>query len=157
MKYLQLICLFALLCLTACKDGKNAADAQNKPAPSAVAPGLENDKAPDMHNSENALDWPGKYSGVLPCWEGCDGYKHVIELHNDNSYVLWLQQLGQEKQPREIKGSFTWNEEGTIITLDAEGDHLKFRVMENMLKKLDKFGNEEQGAPQARYLLRKIQ
>lgn len=157
MKYLQLICLFALLCLTACKDGKNAADAQNKPEPSAEASGLENNKAPDMHNSENALDWPGKYSGVLPCWEGCDGYKHVIELHNDNSYVLWLQQLGKEKEPREIKGSFTWNEEGTIITLDAEGDHLKFRVMENMLKKLDKFGNEEKSAPQARYLLRKIQ
>ena len=157
MKYLQLLCLAMALSLTACKDGEKADAVQSEPAAAAEATGLGNDKAPDMHNSENSLDWPGKYTGILPCWEGCDGYKHTIEIREDNSYTLWLQQLGQEKEPREFSGSFAWDEDNQVITLDALGDHLKFRVMENMLQKLDKFGNEEKGAPQARYFLHKVQ
>ncbi len=152
MKSLLVMCLSLAMCLTGCKDDKKAADSQNQHEDKMDA---KSQTMPDMHNSQNALDWAGKYTGTLPCWEGCDGYKHTLVIENDNTYTLTLEALGIDKQPRILKGDFTWDDSGSVITLDAEGDHLKFKVMENMLKKLDKFGNEEQGAPQEQYLLHK--
>ncbi|WP_159799224.1 copper resistance protein NlpE [Flavobacterium sp. MK4S-17] len=153
----QLLYLFAFVSLIACKDGKKADAGQNNNEPAVEVTELQNDKAPDMHNSANSLDWVGEYSGILSCWNGCEGYKHIIELKKDSTYTLTLQALGIDDKPRTLNGKFNWSDNGSIITLDAEGDHLKFKVMENMLKKLDKFGNEEQGAPQAKYLLHKVQ
>jgi uncharacterized lipoprotein NlpE involved in copper resistance len=112
-------------------------------------------KKPAGDTSQNALDWPGTYAGTLPCGGECKGIKTEIILNNDAAYSLSSQFLGQETKPRIFKGKFSWDETGSIITLDAEGDHLKFKVQEGSLKKLDKFGDPEQGGPQEAYVLAK--
>ena len=45
------------------------AGTQNAGAPSASKDGTA---APDLHSSQNALDWAGVYEGVLPCAD-CPG------------------------------------------------------------------------------------
>lgn len=112
--------------------------------------------AGDIKSSHKFPDWTGRYSGVLPCRVGCEGYKHIIQIRKDSTYTLSLQELGNEDAPRVFKGRYHLDKPKKIITLDAEGDHLKFKVMEGMLKKLDKFGNEEKGAPPAKYLLQRV-
>lgn len=56
-------------------------------------------------------------------------------------------------------GTYHLDKTTHVVTLDAEGDHLKFEIIDDgaygMLKKLDKFGDEEKGGLPARYLLHK--
>lgn len=131
--------------------GADTTNLQPKSPQEIMAP-----KAEDIQKSQTFTDWPGKYAGMLPCQEGCDGYKHILQIRKDSTYTLSLQAMGIDKEPRVFNGTFHWDTDKNIITLDAEGDHLKFKVMEGMLKKLDKFGNDEQGAPQANYMLNKV-
>jgi len=74
----------------------------------------------------------------------------------NKTYALSSQYVGKETKPRVFKGTFYLDEATQIITLDAEGDHLKFTLLDNSVKKLDKFGEDEQGAPAERYVLKKI-
>ena len=39
------------------------------------------------HNSENALDWPGVYRGMIPCAD-CEGIKMQLRLTQDGTYQL---------------------------------------------------------------------
>ncbi|RZJ64940.1 MAG: copper resistance protein NlpE [Flavobacterium sp.] len=150
MKTLQIICLAAILSFVGCKDqAANESEGQTKSDTIVTLP--------DAHNAENSLDWAGKYSGVLPCWDGCQGLITVLQIKADSTYTLSSQAMGQEKEPRTFAGKFSWDTAKNVITLDANGDHLKFQIMENRVKKLDKFGDEEQGGPAERYLMPKIQ
>lgn len=112
-------------------------------------------KTPDA-GMGNAFE--GTYSGSLPC-EYCKekGLLTKLTINTDSTYSLSSQELGNENTPRIFKGTYSLKKSDGVITLDAEGDHLKFKIMEGMVKKLDKFGNEEQGGPAARYLLHKVQ
>ena len=112
-------------------------------------------KADAAHNSENALDWPGTYSGTLPCGD-CKGIKTDITINTDKTYSLSSQYLGREDKPHVYKGTFAWDNAKSVITLDAEGDHLKVKVQEGSLKKLDKFGDAERGGPASAYILAKL-
>ncbi|MFY7728271.1 MAG: copper resistance protein NlpE [Flavobacterium sp.] len=101
--------------------------------------------------------WYGNYSGSLPCGD-CKGILTRITLRKDNTYQLQSQYLGKETKPTIYKGSYNLDPDKHVVTLDAEGDHLKFLVVEkdSMIIKLDKFGAREQGAPFARYFLHKV-
>jgi len=74
----------------------------------------------------------------------------------NKTYSLYSQYVGKETKPRVFKGTFYLDAATQIITLDAEGDHLKFKLLDNSVKKLDKFGEDEQGAPAESYVLKKI-
>jgi len=91
----------------------------------------------------------------LPCGD-CDGIKTELAVNADKTYVLSSQYMGKETTPHVYKGTFYLGEAKGVITLDAEGDHLKFKLQNGSLKKLDKFGDEEQGAPAAQYMLKKV-
>ena len=41
----------------------------------------------DSHTAENALDWPGRYAGLLPCAD-CEGIQTQLTLNADKTYVL---------------------------------------------------------------------
>jgi uncharacterized lipoprotein NlpE involved in copper resistance len=157
MRTFQIICLSALLLATiSCKKEaeSHAAELKNDSVTSN-SDTITMPAADAAHNSENSLDWPGDYSGTLPCGD-CKGIKMDITINNDKTYSLSVQALGKEDQPRIFKGTFYWDTAKNVITLDAEGDHLKFKVQEGCLRKLDKFGDQEQGGPESAYTLSKI-
>jgi len=155
MKLFQIACLSLLMSFAvSCKDTPKETEGpqDQEMVPPAVTHTVAADEA---HNSENALDWSGAYSGTTPCAD-CPGMKTDITLNSDNTYSLQEQYLEKEKAPRSFKGSFTWDEAKSVITLDAEGDHHKFKVMENGLRLLDKFGDEKQGGKPEDFVLPKV-
>ena len=95
----------------------------------------------------------------MPCGD-CPGIKTEIALNADKTYTLTSEYTSKAK-PATYTGTYYLDEATQVVTLDADGDHLKFKIIDDgaygMLKKLDKFGADEQGGPAARYLLHKVQ
>lgn len=164
MKKLLIPCLGALLIFaTGCKNEttKDTIDQQEQ----GTLPDSKLDTVPPPVQDTTIVDtvaatttktgWYGSYSGSLPCGD-CKGILTKLTVNADNTYTLSSQYLGKETKPTVYKGTYNLDDK-KIITLDAEGDHLKFQVKEEdeMLVKLDKFGNAEQGSPAARYFLHK--
>jgi uncharacterized lipoprotein NlpE involved in copper resistance len=162
MKVLKITVLAALLALdTGCgKDEKKTSVEQKE---QGTLPNIEADSPPPVDTMGGAQAagtdtpaWAGNYSGSLPCGD-CKGILTQITLNADKTYSLSSQYIGKQDKPTVYKGSYTLDDKD-IVTLDAEGDHLKFKLMpkDDMIVKLDKFGNEEQGGPAARYYLHKV-
>ncbi|MDV6169532.1 copper resistance protein NlpE [Flavobacterium sp. DG1-102-2] len=158
MKRLQIICLitiimsFAVSCKETPKEKEGQQDQEVVPemVTSPVTPSVDS-----MASYTDSTSWTGAYSGVSPCAD-CPGIKTDITLNHDKTYVLQEQYLEKEKNPRSFKGSFTIDETKKVITLDAEGDHHKFKVMDGKLRLLDKFGDEKQGGKPEDFVLAKI-
>lgn len=138
MKLLQMLYLVTALSLTGCKDGEKPKDLQIPDAGDVDTTTVEKPV------TDASASWMGTYAGTLPCWKDCEGLKTEITVNADSTYTLSSQALGQEKEPRIFKGKYSLQTSKNIITLDAEGDRLKFLVQDNSLKKLDKFGDVEQ-------------
>src|ERR1700722_6754275 len=64
-------------------------------------------KVPDLHTSQNSLDWAGVYEGVLPC-AGCPGIKTRLTLNRDGTYERVTQYLERQGTAETVRGSFTW-------------------------------------------------
>jgi heat shock protein HslJ len=106
-------------------------------------------------NSRNSLDWAGTYTGVLPCAD-CEGIQTVIQLGNDSRYTMRTKYNGKTDEIRSASGSFTWNKEGSVITLSDMGSApASYKVGENTLTQLDKSGNVVIGALAGNYILQK--
>ncbi|MDO5686098.1 MAG: copper resistance protein NlpE [Neisseria sp.] len=109
----------------------------------------------DMHNAENALDWPGKYEGVLPC-ASCEGIKTELALKEDGTYVLTEDyQGGKEALKETLEGKFTWGADGTTVTLDEKADGRQYFVSEGYLAQLDADGKVIEGEMEKNYQLNK--
>jgi len=109
----------------------------------------------DAHSSQNSLDWPGVYKGALPCAD-CEGIEIRIVLGKDNTFSRTQTYLGKEEGTFSDKGTFTWNGEGSIISLTAEEGSLQmYQVGENVLFHLDKEGNRITGDLADMYVLKK--
>lgn len=152
MKILHSLSLFAVLTIVSCKNEQKAEPLSQKEHPEQITDSLP--KFTVDHNSENSLDWAGAYKGSLPCPD-CPGITTELTLNTDGTYVLSSQSENKDKTPYIYKGTFAWDDTGSIVTLDAEGDHLKFKVQEGCLKMLDKFGEPKQG--KGNYILGKKQ
>lgn len=97
-------------------------------------------KPPDMHTSQNSLDWAGVYEGVLPCAD-CPGIKTRLTLNRDGSYELSTLYLDRQVAPQIARGRFSWNAGGNAIALDANGDGQRFAVGEGRLSQLNRDGS----------------
>ncbi len=86
--------------------------------------------APDMHTSQNSLDWAGAYEGVLPCAD-CPGIKTRLTLKPDGRYELSTQYLDRQPVPTVETGKFFWNAAGNAVTLEGNGQ--RFAVGEGRL------------------------
>ena len=112
------------------------------------------DSVADMHNSENALDWAGTYEGTLPCAD-CPGIQLTLTINSDKTYSLQQEYLERDVANAE-KGTFTWNENGSIITLKNEaGREDLYQVGENEIYRLDPDGNRITGEMADLYTLKK--
>jgi hypothetical protein len=91
------------------------------------------------HSSRNAIDWAGIYEGVTPCAD-CPGIRMRLTLQRDGRFELSTQYLDRQVAPQTVSGPFTWNAEGSTITLEGAGAGRQFRVGEGRLLLLDRDG-----------------
>ena len=91
------------------------------------------------HNSRNALDWAGTYEGVTPCAD-CPGIKTRLTLQGDGVFELSTQYIDRQPAPQTVRGSFSWDASGGIVTLEGPGRRQRFRVGEGRLLQLNQDG-----------------
>jgi len=106
------------------------------------------------HNSRNSLDWTGTYSGLIPSASG-SGIEVRLTLNTNSTYVLNYHYVGRADPDFSSTGSFTWNNAGSIITLDSITGPQQYQVGENMLRQLDMQGKVITGNLADMYILRK--
>lgn len=139
----------AVLLFAAC--GSPTPDTQEAPPP---APGSDAVVADTAHNSRNALDWPGTYTGTLPCAD-CEGIRTTVTLRDDGTFDRELVYLGKSDKPFLQTGQFSWNAAGSAVTLvPDDGTAQMYQVGENQLFHLDQAGNRISGDLAAQYVLR---
>lgn len=146
MNYLPASFLLASMLLLGCAEPDSSANADQ---------GVTATVADPAHNSRNALDWDGRYEGVLPCAD-CEGVKTKLTLQQDGYYRLETQYLGKSEQLFRERGQFEWDHSGQIVTLQRPqpgGD--QFFVGENVLWQLDMNGQRIQGELAEHYKLHK--
>jgi heat shock protein HslJ len=123
------VCLIILVAACSGEKGNEAS-----PSPATAA-------APDMHNSQNALDWAGVYQGILVCTD-CPGIKTRLTLANDGTFTLVSQPFKQDAQANSASGRFTWQPDGNTIVLDSAGAGQQFSVGEGRLILLNPDGTK---------------
>ncbi len=134
------IVLSALLCCCAC-----SVVSEKQTAPDAV----------DSHTSMNALDWPGTYTGILPCAD-CAGIETSLTLTPARTYVLHRRYMEGKPAGEEVvrSGVFTWSLDGRSIELPGlTGERALFQVGENKLFALDQSGARIEGVLAEAYTL----
>src|SRR5690554_1940045 len=148
--------LIPLLLSAACTSNEalthQGAAERNSPPVSTSA---EDHPRPDAHNSRNALDWAGIYSGVLPC-ASCPGIETEITLHSDGTFERSRLYQDEAVASETDKGTFAWNKAGSKIELNTDGDEtVEYQVGENQLFRLDRHGQRIDGELAAHYVLQK--
>lgn len=142
--------LFFLLALPAllmmgCKT-QNKATAPKNDGPKKIVIG---------DNSANALDWPGIYSGLLPCAD-CEGLLTTITLNRDKTFTRVTTYKGKDSMPFEESGKFNWDNTGSIIMLQGITNAPSYyQVGENQLIQLDMQGKKIDGKMADLYILKK--
>jgi len=119
MKYILLLIGFAGL--VACANGKKVADS--------------------AHNSENSIDWAGRYNGTLSCAD-CEGISVNLILNADNSFSMSSLYVGKSDKLFHTNGTFTWSTKGDRIVLSTANEFvpINFKVTEGALVPLNEKG-----------------
>ncbi|SDK28130.1 Uncharacterized lipoprotein NlpE involved in copper resistance [Ferrimonas sediminum] len=111
--------------------------------------------ADTAHTARNALDWPGTYTGTLPCAD-CDGVETELTLNPDGSYHLKQNFLGRRSKGSHYSGRFQWNPAGNRVTLFREGAApAHYFVAENRILRLDNQAKRIEGPSADQYVLQK--
>jgi heat shock protein HslJ len=106
-------------------------------------------------NSANSLDWPGIYTGTLPCAD-CGGIATTITLNKDLTYKISTVYKSKSFKIYEDAGKFTWNEAGSTIQLEGiTNAPNRYLVGENQLIQHDIDGNRITGSLADKYILLK--
>ena len=106
------------------------------------------------HNSRNSLDWTGTYTGLIPSASGM-GIEVRLTLNANGAYALNYHYVGRADPDFSSTGNFTWNDAGSVITLDSITGPLQYQVGENTLRQLDMEGKVITGNLAEMYVLRK--
>ncbi|MDL2241763.1 copper resistance protein NlpE N-terminal domain-containing protein [Bacteroidales bacterium OttesenSCG-928-L03] len=109
-------------------------------------------------NSRTSLDWAGTYFGTLPCAD-CSGIDFMLILNTDDTYVLRRAYLSDKAEGDILtEGAFTWDDKGSVITLNADNKEEQFqlKVGENNLLYLDQEGKVITGNLADKYNLKKL-
>lgn len=146
-KHLLVLAVVTLVFSVSCNSGKK----ENTDA--SVVETTEPEKKPDIHTSQNSIDWKGTYLGTLPCAD-CDGIKTTIRLNEDMSYEAVSDYLGKKDGVFQSRGYYKWKDDGQHILL-SDDNETTFKVGENKLIQLDKSGNMVTGELADMYILKK--
>jgi uncharacterized lipoprotein NlpE involved in copper resistance len=106
------------------------------------------------HNSRNSLNWQGVYAGVIPAADG-PGISVQITLNDDETYTIRYQYIDRAGSGFTDSGAFTWDDEGSVITLDTRDFPPYYQVGENRLIQLDMSGEPIRGGLADNYVLKK--
>ncbi|MEN9919779.1 MAG: hypothetical protein RL662_2215 [Bacteroidota bacterium] len=146
----KIVILSVATLLVAC----NANTSSPKNDQTADTSKVENVTPPsDVHNAKNSLDYKGTYKGTLPTASG-SGMEVTVVLA-DSTYTKEVKYVDKKDKAISTKGSYTWNEQGTTITLVGEDKPNQYFVEENALRHLDMEGNKITGDMEAMYILKK--
>lgn len=133
-----------------CGGEKKAASTDNLPVQSTETL----DQAfKDEHNAKNSLDYEGTYRGTLPTASG-EGMEVTLILTAD-AFSKSVSYVGKKDAAVVEQGKYTWDESGTIITLDGVDAPNQYFVSENVLFQLDTEGKTIEGDLAANYQLKK--
>lgn len=144
MKKIAILSLASLL-FVACNSNRNNNEIQttaNDETSTSTTLGI--------HNSRNSLNYEGVYVGELPTASG-SGMRVRIELGNDTFKKEMV--YNETNETFRSEGNYTWNDEGSIITLEGEEAPNMYRVGENLLILLDIDGNNIQSEGGLNYTL----
>jgi heat shock protein HslJ/uncharacterized lipoprotein NlpE involved in copper resistance len=104
-------------------------------------------------NSETSVDWPGVYTGIMPCAD-CAGIQTTITLNSFKTYKLKEEYLGKENAVHEFSGSFSWENNGSVIVLENLNERpVRYIVGDRLLIQLDMDGKKITGALKDNYVL----
>lgn len=150
MKYSFFVLFSLSLFFFSCKNEKEKVQVQT------VSRDSSENTVVDMHNSQNALDWSGVYSGVIPCAD-CEGIETEIVLNNNMTFIKHTRYLGKgDQRIFEEKGTFFWDKTGSIISLKGTNKTLgQYKVGENKLTQLDMDSKVIAGPLSDNYILKK--
>lgn len=114
-----------------------------------------NQRVPDMHTSQIALDFWGTYKGTVPCAD-CEGIETIIELKADETFEVQTVYLGKSDEVFTVSGHYHWNDDGRSIHLHGiENGPSSYLVGENQLIQLDIEGKWITGSLAEKYVLKK--
>lgn len=122
------------LAMLACKSNSPESNGTSKTQ-------VENDTPQEnslANHRENSRNWPGIYVDTLPC-EGCAGIKALIELGEDDTYLMQIQFLGQSDSVFSESGQLSWEQDGKLLKTSADSVESTgfFKVQENGLQMLN--------------------
>ena len=148
-----------ILFLTSCTKNEKKSETQGSVTDSAAVQPMPADTAAHPvtsamgDTSENALDWNGTYTAVVPCAD-CPGIKTSLTLNTDKTFSMTEEYLDRNSKNQD-KGSFEWDKTGSIITLKGKTANYKYKVGENILIQLDRDGKEITGPNKDLYVFKK--
>lgn len=105
-----------------------------------------------MHTAQNALDWAGTYSGVIPAAD-CPGIRVTLNLRADGTYDKSMVYLERNVAPFKTQGTFTWLRDGLRISLVPDNE--KYFVAEGKVILLKPDGRKVTGPLAQHYELKK--
>ncbi|PRD49387.1 copper resistance protein NlpE [Sphingobacterium haloxyli] len=137
----------AVLGLSACtspnNSQSNSEELKDSLEDQMVSRPLEMQNPDPAHNSQNSVDWAGTYEATLPCAD-CPGIKTVLVLREDETFEMDREYLERDGK-FEDKGTFQWQNNGSVVHLKGEDTDIKLKVGEHVLFQLDQEGNEITG------------
>lgn len=109
------------------------------------------------HESKLALDYTGRYEGIVPCAD-CEGIETVLTLVDTTNFVLETKYLGKPSNDiHKVEGMYNWSEKNNVIRLNGITDRPNlFFVAENKLIQLDMEGQRISGDLATKYELAKV-
>lgn len=117
MKKMIMPVLVMSLALMSCKKSENTETAVSTTDSTATAMVTKDTAtAATGDTTANSVDWAGTYAGTLPC-ASCPGIETQLTLNNDKTYTLESNYLEEKDGKFTDKGTFTFSDDGSFITL----------------------------------------
>lgn len=99
----------------------------------------------------------GIYQGILPC-SNCTGIQTIIHLKEDSTYTKRFIYLGRGTDEVQVEdGTFSWNQEGTILTLSSPSTSVQYIAGTDKLTQLNEAGQPYQGSDAGQYILNRAE